>query len=193
MSGWGKFRAGWLALLSLVLLAACTGYRAVGPGPVSIGALSVQPASPWNKAPIKFAGREFWTREGVYLDHIIFIDGLPDGKPLFVVDKRAEFGLFRAHMLPSDVMELTESSLAKLYGSALIETRNLRPAPFGNKPGFRFDYGYVSALDVPMKGLAAGAIIDGRLYLILYEAAETHYFEAGLPEVEALIRSAAIT
>lgn len=179
--------------LPLLLLAGCGGYGMVAPGQVSLGAMSVEPVSAWNKPGGKTGGRVVWTQQGIYLDRITFIDGIRDGKPLFAFGKRAEFGLFRAAMLPNEVMELTESSLAKLHNSALVETGGLRPAPFGGAPGFRFDYHYVSAMDVPMKGLAAGAVVEGRLYLILYEAPETHYFEAGLPEAEAVIQSVSLT
>lgn len=191
----GTLRSLWKhsLMLPLLFLAGCAGYGMVSPGPVSLGAMSVEPVSAWNRSSAKVGGRVVWTQQGIYLDRLTFIDGIRDGKPLFAFGKREEFGLFRAAMLPNEVMELTESSLAKLHGSALVETHGLRPATFGDVPGFRFDYRYVSGMDVPMKGLAAGAIVEGRLYLILYEAPETHYFEAGLPEAEAIIQSVSLT
>jgi hypothetical protein len=35
-----------------------------------------------------------------------------------------------------------------------------------------------------------GAIIDGRLYLVLLDATKSHYFDASLPDFEAIVRSA---
>ena len=41
------------------------------------------------------------------------------------------------------------------------------------------------------KGRAVGAVIDGRLYLILLDAARSHYYGATLPDFEAIVASAA--
>jgi hypothetical protein len=35
-----------------------------------------------------------------------------------------------------------------------------------------------------------GAVIEGRLYLVLLDATKSHYFDASLPDFEALVRSA---
>ena len=40
------------------------------------------------------------------------------------------------------------------------------------------------------KGRAVGAVIDGRLYLILFDATRSHYYGASLPDYEAIVRSA---
>ena len=39
-------------------------------------------------------------------------------------------------------------------------------------------------------GRAVGAVINGRLYLILFDAARSHYYDAALPDFEAIVASA---
>ena len=41
-----------------------------------------------------------------------------------------------------------------------------------------------------MSALGAGAVVDGKLYLILFSAPRLHYFAATRPTVERLIASA---
>lgn len=40
------------------------------------------------------------------------------------------------------------------------------------------------------RGRAVGAIIGGRFYLALFDAAKMHYFPSGLPEFERIVQSA---
>ena len=35
-----------------------------------------------------------------------------------------------------------------------------------------------------------GAVINGQLYLIMFDAARSHYYEAALPDFEAVVASA---
>jgi hypothetical protein len=56
--------------------------------------------------------------------------------------------------------------------------------------GFQHDYEHLDGDEVRRKGRAVGAIIDGRLYLILFDAASSHYYGALLPDFEAIVSSA---
>ena len=47
-----------------------------------------------------------------------------------------------------------------------------------------------SALGILFAVGAVGAVIDGRLYLILLDAARAHYYPQALPDYEAMVRSA---
>ncbi|RMF11993.1 MAG: hypothetical protein D6763_01890 [Alphaproteobacteria bacterium] len=180
-----------LLILSItLLLAGCARYSLVEPGTTSAGAMSVTPTQAWNKATGGFLGREYWTQDGTALNVILFINGIADGEPLFKARKTAQFGAFRATMLPHEIMELTESSLAKAFGSTATATSNLRPVEFMGATGFAFNYSFVTQADVPTRGLARGVVKDGKLYMILYQAAETYYYEAGLPEAEQIMNSA---
>lgn len=173
-----------------MLLAGCAQYSLVAPGATSTGAMTVTTTQAWNKATGNLHGREYWTQDGTALNTVIFVNGIADGTPLFKASKKAQFGTFQATMLPHEIMELTESSLAKAFGSSATTTSNLSPAEFIGVTGFEFNYSFVTQADVPTKGLARAAVKDGKLYMILYQAAETYYYEAGLPEAERIMNSA---
>ncbi|HEX5238089.1 MAG TPA: hypothetical protein VFW39_06470 [Sphingomicrobium sp.] len=40
------------------------------------------------------------------------------------------------------------------------------------------------------KGRAVGAVVNGELYMILMDAARSHYYAATLPDFEAIVASA---
>jgi hypothetical protein len=54
-----------------------------------------------------------------------------------------------------------------------------------------FDYSLVRKADeVDLRGFGYGAVRDGRLTLIVFEAPKTHYFGKLAPRVEAVVASA---
>jgi hypothetical protein len=44
--------------------------------------------------------------------------------------------------------------------------------------------------EVWRRGRVVGAVIGGRLYLVLLDGARMHYFDAALPDFEAVVNSA---
>jgi hypothetical protein len=134
-----------------------------------------------------------WTRDGMLLDRLIMIPAVPDGQPIFQAnDKEAALPPFRADMLPNEIEELTESSITKLFGEgeSSVETSNLRPQRFGDDRGVMFNMD-IKVTDSPdYKGLAGAFVADGKLYLMMYIAADPYYFEKNLAEAEALIAGA---
>ena len=172
-------------------------YTLVAPGTVSVGDLQVSAAQSWNKAPAgTTASRkdaQVWTRDGMLLDRLIMIPAVPDGQPIFNTnDKEAALPPFRADMLPNEIEELTESSITKLFGEgeSSVETSNLRPQRFGDDRGVMFNMD-IKVTDSPdYKGLAGAFVADGKLYLMMFIAADPYYFEKNLAEAEALIAGA---
>lgn len=179
-------------LAVFMLLSACADYSLVSPGATRVGALALSPEIAWNKAAQSRAGSEIWTQDGQALNTLTFIQGIPDGKPIFKVSRVRQFGPFRKNMLPNEIMELTESSLSKLVNSAVISTENLKAVKFGGQPGFQFNFRYTDNSDVPVRGLAAGTVKNGKLYMILYTAAELYYYDKGLKEAERLLTTAKV-
>ncbi|MDH4110023.1 MAG: hypothetical protein OEW35_17185 [Gammaproteobacteria bacterium] len=186
-----------LAVLLVVSGCASISYTLVAPGTVNVGDLQVSAAQSWNKAPAgTTASRkdtQVWTRDGLLLDRLIMIPAVPDGEPVFRTnDKEAALPPFRADMLPNEIEELTESSITKLFGEgeASVETSNLRPQRFGDDRGVLFNM-HIKVTDSPdYKGLAGAFIADGKLYLMMYIAADPYYFDKNLAEVETLIAGA---
>ena len=186
--------------LGLIRLAACTpAYTLVPPAPVSAarGAIKVQPAMAWNKVPrtasdVKW--EENWTRNGLLLDGLSFIGGLPDGEAI-ARQRRTDdqkVPVFRANMTAHDLVSMIESFYRIKAGASIFETTAVEPATFLGKPGLQFDYAYVGGDEVRRKGRGLAAIINGKLYLMALVGTASHYFDAALPEFQAMAASATL-
>lgn len=196
------------SLAALTLLAGCGAggglgsagfgyYSLVRPEPRSVarGAMTVAPTMPWNRAPRGFydiSREENWTLNGPLLDGLSFIGGLEHDKRIVVQRRKADRKVpnFRADMSPPEIAAMIESFYRIRSGASTFEMTNLAPRAFLGHPGFQFDYAYLGGDEVERRGRAVGAIIGGRFYLALFDAARMHYFDAGLPEFERIVQSA---
>jgi hypothetical protein len=152
-------------LMFLLLLAACARYSLVPPGSHEIGdAYTVQTSIAWSETSAGPA--ELWTVDGPSLE-----------------DPR-----FGGRMTASEVMEFVVDSLA-LAGAANVATTDLRPTKFGRLEGFRFELAFLDVDGLEYDGLAAGAVADEKLNLILYTGARAYYFPKYKSQVERLIAS----
>ena len=75
-------------------------------------------------------------------------------------------------------------------GAVDFRTLGIQPRPFLGQPGFQFDYEHLDGDELWRKGRVVGAVINGRLYLVLFDAARSHYYNAVLPDFEAIVASA---
>ena len=192
------------ALASLSLLSACAGggglfnrYGLVEPGAESVarGSMTVVPTLRWNKAPRgphDIDREENWTLNGPLLDGLTFIGGLENDKRIVQQRRKADRKVpnFRSDMTPQDIASMIESFYRIRAGSSRFEVTGLQPRNFLGQPGFQFDYEHLGGDEVERRGRAVGAIINGRFYLALFDAARMHYFGAGLPEYERIVQSA---
>ena len=165
---------------------------------VSVGTdrLSVEPPRPWNR----LRGQLFrdirevedWTLNGPILDGISFVTGLRGGQYLVYQRKTEDQQVpkFRSDMTPPEIAAMLESLYRVRGGTVEFRTLGLQPRQFLGYPGFQLDYEHLDTDELWRKGRVAGAVIDGRLYLILYDAARTHYYDNGLPDFEAIVASA---
>ena len=185
-------RLGLLLLVS-VLAAGCAMVTLVEPKATSIGdAYTVEPQIRWASVPAR-SGMDLWTVDGAALDSITFVKGLADGEVMLrgavqggpPEDKRPKF---RAQMTPSDIAELVIDSYA-LLGHQKIETASLRPAKFGSAEGFRFEMGWVTRGGLEIQALVAGAVVKGKLHLIIYSGTRAHYFPKYRDDVERVLAS----
>ena len=195
------------ALTALSLLAGCAGgpgggyglsyYHLVEPGPdeVARGSMVVTPTIRWNKAPRgpdQIYREEDWTLNGPLLDGLTFIGGLENDKRIVQQRRKADRKVpnFRADMSPPEIAAMIESFYRIRGGASTFTMTNLAPRQFLGHAGFQFDYDYLGGDEVQRRGRAVGAIIGGRFYLALFDAAKMHYFPAGLPEFERIVQSA---
>jgi hypothetical protein len=165
---------------------------------VSVGdrSMSVVAPRPWNRhRPIFFEDIrqvEDWTLNGPLLDGMSFVTGLKNGKSLIRQRRTAsqQVPIFRSNMTPPEVAAMIESLYRVRGGSVDFRTLSLQPRPFLGTNGFQLDYEHLDDDELWRRGRAVGAVIDGKLYLILLDAAKSHYWDATLPDFEAVVASA---
>jgi hypothetical protein len=206
-------RSARLALLSAALpLAACSSlgggeygigdYNLVRVHRVEVGdgGMTVVAPRPWNerRRSILFddvRDVEDWTLNGPILDGISFVSGMKSGRYLIRQRKSADQQVpkFRADMTPPEIAAMLESLYRVRGGAVEFRTLNLQPRPFlGAANGFQLDYEHLDSDELWRKGRVVGAVIGDRLYLVMFDAARSHYYNAALPDFEAIVGSAQI-
>jgi hypothetical protein len=193
-------RYGWMRgavfVSLLMVLAACATYQLVPPGETTVrNAIAVAPSRAWTKVPfINSPGPlEMWTLNGPAIDTLQFYAPVADGEALRKAEGNAQpYPPFRASMSASEIVELYEATLRRATDSALVETKNLRPATVGGLEGFRADVVYVGKDRVRRKGVLVGAVKGKALYLMHFQAPELHYYDLAVDEVERIVASARV-
>jgi hypothetical protein len=173
-------------------------YSLVRVRPVSVGdhSMIVTPPRPWNRhRPIFFEDIrqvEDWTQNGPLLDGISFVTGLKNGKSLIRQRHSAsqQVPLFRSNMTPPEIAAMIESLYRVRGGAVDFRTVSLQPRPFLGTNGFQLDYEHLDDDELWRRGRAVGAVINGQLYMIVLDAAKSHYYDAALPDFEAVVASA---
>ena len=165
---------------------------------VAGGGLSVVAPEPFNRhRRVLFEDIrevEDWTLNGPILDGISFVSGMKSGRYLIRQRKSADQQVpkFRSDMTPPEIAAMLESLYRVRGGAVEFRTLSLQPRPFLGANGFQLDYEHLDSDELWRKGRVVGAVIDGRLYLILLDAARSHYYNASLPDFEAIVASAQI-
>ena len=195
-------RAAIVMLVTGGLLGGCaatTPYTLVSPGEVSVakGALVLHPSSAWNRIPHGSSAlpqEERWTQNGAVLDAVHFVGGLPDGQALAKqhADDDRKVPVFHAAMTPQDLASMVESAYRIRAGAKEFDTIDLKPAMFLGEHGVQFDYSYMRDDNVRRRGRSMIAVSGGKLYVMSLDGAALHYFDAELPEFEAMVTSASI-
>ena len=165
---------------------------------VSVGdrTMTVTAPRPWNRhRPIFFEDLrqvEDWTQNGPLLDGMSFVTGLKNGKSLIRQRRTAsqQVPVFRSNMTPPEIAAMIESLYRVRGGSVDYRTLSLQPRPFLGTNGFQLDYEHLDEDELWRRGRAVGTVMDGKLYLILLDAAKSHYWDATLPDFEAVVASA---
>ena len=202
-----------IVILAVVLsISGCTRhYTLVEPQTRTIAdSYTVDPQIPWSRA--KSGHMEVWTVDGPNLAAIYFLNGVKDGDTLFRArgDKQ-RVPRFYKYMTPTEIMELVVGSLAASNTGAqpeldaiaggraiirtdqiiatMVETTGLRPINFGNHRGFRFELTFRTGQGLKEAGIVVGAVLEDKLYLIMYTAARAHYYDKYKQQVERLVAS----
>jgi hypothetical protein len=201
-----KLAAKGMAAALALSLTACAGggggfssyYSLVRPHSVSVGdgSMAVTPPRPWNRQRRFFFDDvrwvEDWTLNGPLLDDLTFVSGLPNTKRLIRTDARdaQQVPKFHSDMTAPEIAAMIESAYRVRGGAIDFRTLSLAPRQFMGQPGFQLDYEHLDGDELWRKGRVVGAVIGGRLYLIMLDAARSHYFPDELKDFEAMVASA---
>ena len=175
------------------------GYSLVRARSTSIGdgSMAVTPPREWNRVSSVWAiddirAVEDWTLNGPYLDSISFVTGLRDGRYIIRQNRRdaQQVPKFRSDMTAPEITAMLESFYRVKAGAVEVKTTGLQPRTLMGYSGFQWDYDHLDQDEVWRRGRVVGAVIDGRLYLVLIDAARMHYFANALPDFEAVVNSA---
>jgi hypothetical protein len=193
-------------IAAALALSACGGmggygfsdYSLVRPEPVPVGDghMTVAPPRPWNRhRPILFEDIrqvEEWTLDGPLLDGISFVSGLKNGKSLIRQRRTAseQVPVFRSDMTPPEIAAMIESLYRVRGGTVDFRTLSLKPRAFLGTNGFQLDFEHLDDDELWRKGRAVGAVVNGQLYLILLDAAKSHYYQETLPDFEMVVATA---
>ena len=186
----------------MLLLAGCmtTQFSTVGPGQVAVASLSLEVSdSKWNRAPQTLtgylhSGSEVWTRDGMLLDQLIVVPQVNNGGTLFKSSSDSlVYPTFRQDMLPNEIVELTEGSLAKLMGTnTIVEASGLRPYRLGDQRAVMFDL-MVTSADAPRRmGRVLAFVQNDSLSWMTYLGTEIHYFDKHWESALQVMQSAAV-
>ncbi|QIL02567.1 hypothetical protein G7078_07050 [Sphingomonas sinipercae] len=173
-------------------------YTAVPVRPVNVGngSMTVIPPRAWNKQRRLFFDDvpyvEDWTLNGPLLDDMMFIAGLPDRRTL--VRQRSsdsqQVPMFRSNMTAPEIVSMLESAYRVRGGAVDFKTLALAPRQFLGVNGFQLDFEHLDSDELWRRGRAVGAVVNGRLYLIMLDAARSHYYADTLRDFEAMAASA---
>ena len=135
---------------------------------------------------------EDWTLNGPILDGISFVSGMKNNRELIRQHRTAsqQVPRFRSDMTAPEITAMLESLYRVKGGAVDLKTLSLQPRAFLGANGFQWDYEHLDQDELWRRGRAVGAVIDGKLYLILLDAARSHYYDAELPDFEAIVASA---
>jgi hypothetical protein len=173
-------------------------YSLIRVKPTAVGdrSLVVIPPREWNKQRPRLFDDirdvEDWTLNGPYLDGMTFVSGLANGKYLIRQNRFEDRQVpkFRAEMTAPEIVSMLESLYRVRGGAVDFRTLSLQPRPFLGQNGFQLDYEHLDGDELWRKGRVVGAVVQGKLYMVMFDAARSHYYANALPDFEAIVASA---
>ncbi|MGL5838246.1 MAG: hypothetical protein ACRCY3_07065 [Sphingorhabdus sp.] len=185
----------FLVLIGAAIPAFAEWYGVVADRNVKIAgkSMEVSPKAGWNRSTARPSPKsERWTRDGLGLNELTFFAGVSDGETLYYAPfgTQQELPKFRSAMLPTEVVELFESSNRIILQSSIFEIDSVTPSKLGPYDAVRFNYSYAAQDEgLTRKGEATAAIVGGRLYMVNFIAPAIHYFDRDLDEIRQLVSS----
>lgn len=157
--------------------------------------LTVTPTRDWNRLGNRIGKHaESWTLDGEQLNEITFYAGIEPGEPLMRErsKKKEPLPRFRTNMLLAELPELLERTYRAGRDARDFQLSSATPGSFLGHAGVAFTYLVTDSEGLVRKGEARAAIVDGRLYLVTFDAPRLHYFDQSAEDARALMGSATL-
>ena len=165
----------------------------IAPGPkagIAKSRLSATPDGEWNRLSRKDGKNvELWTLDGDSLNKVSFFGGIPVGEPLLREIDRKNHPLPKVmgNMLITDIPALLESTYRSQFSVNQMQIDSQEPALLDGNKGIRFTYAFSRADDeVQRKGEGVGAMVNGQLFLVIYEAPALYFFDKDVEKFRKL-------
>jgi len=155
--------------------------------------LSATSAGEWNRlSRVDGKNVEVWTADGDALNKVTFYGGIESGKPLVKETDQKHHPLPKISptILITDIPSLLETTYRSLGAVNQMNVGEEAPATLAGRKAIRFAYTLTRSDDeVRRKGEGIGALVDGKLYLVTYEAPALHFFEKDVQRYRELAAS----
>lgn len=165
----------------------------IAPGPragIAQSRLSAAPDGEWNRLSRKDGKNvELWTLDGDSLNKVAFFGGIPVGASLLreIDRKNRPLPKVTSNMLITDIPALLESTYRSQFAVAQMQIDTQEPALLDGNKGIRFTYAFSRADDeLQRKGEGIGAMVNGQLYLVIYEAPALYFFDKDVDKFRKL-------
>jgi hypothetical protein len=160
---------------------------------VAKSSIAVSSNGEWNRlGGSGGANMEVWTRDGDNLNKVSFFGGVAAGMPLYKErdKKNAPLPRVAGNMLLPDIPVLFETTYRSQYQVNQMSIDSQDVATVDGKPAIRFTYSYIRGEDeVQRKGEAVGAIVNGKLFLVTYEAPAIYFFDKDRAEFQHILET----
>ncbi|MBT2186747.1 hypothetical protein KK488_07265 [Sphingobium sp. H33] len=183
-----------LSLLALSTMARAHKLRVQGAAVTVAGSsVTVTPSRDWNSLGKKIGkNTETWTLDGEQLNDVTFFAGIAPGNPLVKErsKKHAPLPKFTRTTLLVEVPELLEGTHRTYKNSGAFKLLSTQAATFLGRDGVFFTYEFTDEDQLTRRGEAHAAIIDGKLFMMTFEAPRLGYFARSENDFRALVTSA---
>lgn len=162
---------------------------------VANSAVSVIPSRDWNQLNARIGkNTETWTLDGEQLNEVTFYGGIAAGMPLVKErnKKRDPLPKFTTETLLVEVPELLERTYRTYKDIGTFQLISTKPGTLLGKDGVFFTYEYSDADELTRKGEARAAIVNGKLYMVTFDAPRLNYFSKVVGDFRVLADTAVL-
>jgi hypothetical protein len=171
-------------------------HKIIAPGlqdKIAKGSFAATSGTEWNKLQ-QNGGKyqEIWTIDGDDLNKVTFFGGVPVGEPLFREFDKKDNPLPKvtANMLITDIPTLLESTYRTQFHTTRMQIARQDATTIDGNQAINFTYSFVKSEDeVERKGEAYGAFVDGKIYLVTYEAPALYFYDRSVDEFRTIATS----